>query len=223
MTRHAIPSLSSSSVPNPKSDTHLREPILLLRALILGIIKRLHLIHCRLPLLRMSISRRRLHIDPHDGLSPHICDAGLPIRPVGIVADQEAEKHAGIHLAEAEATQAAGVHAAELFVRVGGGIGVEGKGGSGLVRVEVEEGVGLAADEVVAAGGAATGDANGLRVAEAGFERFVVDWSDAVWAEADAKEDEGRLQVAGWVGGDAAEGVFVDVGGVGCHVDSQAG
>ena len=112
------------------------------------------------------------------------------------------------------------MHAAELFVRVDGGVGVEGEGRAGLVRVEVEEGVGLAADEVVAAGGAAAGDADGLGVAEAGFERFVVDRGDAVGAEADAEEDEGRLQVAGWVGGDAAEGIFVDVGGVGCHIDS---
>lgn len=59
---------------------------------------------------------------------------------------------------------------------------MEGKGGTGLVRVEVEEGISLAADEVVAAGGAAAGYADGLRVGEAGFQGFVVDGCYSVGA-----------------------------------------
>lgn len=92
------------------------------------------------------------------------------------------------------------------------------------MRVEVEEGVALAAKEVVAAGRTAAGDADGLGVCEGRFEGFVVDWGDAVRAETDAEEDEGGLDgVAGWVCSDGAEGVFVDVEGVGGYVDAEAG
>lgn len=55
-----------------------------------------------------------------------------------------------------------------------------GQGGPCLVRIEVEEEIALAAGEVVGGGGAAAGDADGLRVGEGGFERFVVDGRDAV-------------------------------------------
>lgn len=99
-----------------------------------------------------------------------------------------------------------------------------GERGPGLVRVQVEERVGLAADEVVAAGGAAAGDADGLRVGEGGFQGFVVDGCDSVGAEAEAEEDQGGLDFrGGWVGGDGAEGVFVDVRGVRGHVDAEVG
>ena len=47
----------------------------------------------------------------------------------------------------------------------------------------------MATDEVVRGGGAAAGDADGLGVAEGGFEGFVVDGGDAVEAEADSEED----------------------------------
>lgn len=85
----------------------------------------------------------------------------------------------------------------KFLLAVVGRIVIEGEGRPGLVRVQVEEGVALAADEVVAAGWAATGDANGLWVGESGFEGFVVDWSDSIGAEADAEEDEGGLNGGG--------------------------
>lgn len=57
------------------------------------------------------------------------------------------------------------------------------------VRIEVEELVALVTDEVVAAAWAATGNADGLREGEAGFERGVIDGRYAVEAETDAEDD----------------------------------
>jgi len=88
---------------------------------------------------------------------------------------------------------------------------VEGEGRPRLVGVEVEEGVALAADEVVAAGGAAAGYADGLGVGQGRFQGFVVDGCYSVGTETDAEEDEGRLNVAGLICRDGAERVFVHV------------
>jgi len=50
----------------------------------------------------------------------------------------------------------------------------EWDGGSRVVRVDVEEGVGLSADEVVRGRGAAAGDADRLRDAEDGLQGELV-------------------------------------------------
>ena len=68
----------------------------------------------------------------------------------------------------------------KLLFGVAGRVGVVRERGSGLVWVKVEERVALAADEVVAAGGAAAGDADGLWVGEGGFQGLVVDGRDSV-------------------------------------------
>lgn len=75
--------------------------------------------------------------------------------PVRLVAEQKSDEHAGIHFAEGQAAQAARVARRELFGGVGGGVGAVREGEAGGVRVEVEEGGGLGADEVVGLGGAA--------------------------------------------------------------------
>jgi len=68
-----------------------------------------------------------------------------------------------------------------------------------LVRVEVEEIVALAADEVMGAAWPTAGYTDRLWVRKGGFEGFMVDGCYAVWAQTDSKQDEGRLD--GRVGG----------------------
>ena len=65
--------------------------------------------------------------------------------------------------------------------------------GTRLVRVEVEEIVALAADEVVGAAWPPPSYADRLWIRKGGFEGFVVDGRYAVWTQADSKQDEGRL------------------------------
>ena len=94
------------------------------------------------------------------------------------------------------------------------------------MRVEVEELVALVPDEVVAAARAAAGDPDGLRQFERLLERGVVDRRDAVDAQPDAEDDEGRLEVGvvgGVLGCGGEEGVEVDVAVVWAGVDAEVG
>lgn len=84
-----------------------------------------------------------------DGRGGAAGDGLLPARPIVQVADQKGEEHAGIHFADVEPSKATRVARVHLLGGVGAGVGVEGKGGAGLVRVEVEEVGFLYADEVV--------------------------------------------------------------------------
>lgn len=93
------------------------------------------------------------------------------------------------------------------------------------MRVEVEEVVALVADEVVAGAWTATGDADGLRHLNGGFEGGVVDGRDTVDAEANTQDDKDGLEGVIWrlLGGELDEFVRVDVAVVGASVDAEIG